>query len=741
MLRQMDNSPSSDFNVPHKILKSVLVVFILLTGLLLRLDALHVWKNSPDLFFTQDQPLLSNLDGYYYLQIAKELKNGTYSTIDKKRGFPDGVGRQPIPSLLPTTIYSFNKLTNISLNWIGVFLPVVLGLSIAIPLYLFGYHLGGFFIAFGSIAIGTHIRYYAIRTAMGRLDTDCLNVSLALICAFLFMRFGISKDVKRYYYLAGGIFCYLVFLWWWDMSAAAATFLGLGPLIIGLIFHFRPKGQERYTSLFSLGIVALLALLLIGYQTVFEVILSAGQQLLYVFKQDSGLFFNISPSISEQQRLSLSQITPLTISNLPVLLCSVIGAVWLFIKHKKVCIYLLPIIIIGSFSTFSAKRFTIFLTPVVALGFAFFFYQFYHFFKQRRLVLVCYGLLIIHLTIHGLMLGTARPAIFHSKTIEGMRKLKQITPKNSAIWSWWDEGHPLIYWSDRSTITCGYIHGGARTYFNAIPLATDNERLAANLMRFYATRGISGIDRFIQSTSSTYQKGVDTLLTLLAGGPENVEETGLRLNLVNQSYFKTTQQLQEFLFPEKSPPVFLFLDSRMIRIQRWIYWFGTWNTTARSGDRTLPTFAFYDIKFDQDLQPINNAFEIDYENGKITVKNIFEKPIKLTETAITKNDQTKLLNYSNVQSQKHLLQMNSQKLARTLSNLKLYSGTGEYVLEVMPQIEHAIIHDQKKADVVINRLFRRKNDFNPQYFQPIDLSQPHYQIWAVTGDRISQKNN
>lgn len=72
---------------------------------------------------------------------------------------------------------------------------------------------------------------------------------------------------------------------------------------------------------------------------------------------------------------------------------------------------------------------------------------------------------------------------------------------------------------------------------------------------------------------------------------------------------------------------------------------------------------------------------------------------------------------------------------------KMYTDSGRYVAELLPEQSQIVLHDRKKADCVVNRLFRRKNDYNPKYFQPVDIQSQDYQVWAVSGDSILPKEN
>src|SRR5690606_32030732 len=59
-------------------------------ALSLRLDNLVRWQELPHAYFVDDAPMLLNVDGYYYLDLARDLAEGNYKPVDLDRVVPDG---------------------------------------------------------------------------------------------------------------------------------------------------------------------------------------------------------------------------------------------------------------------------------------------------------------------------------------------------------------------------------------------------------------------------------------------------------------------------------------------------------------------------------------------------------------------------------------------------------------------------------------------------------------------------
>ena len=141
---------------------------------------------------------------------------------------------------------------------IGV--PPLLGIWLAVPLYLFGRLYGGRMMALVAVCTGLCANYYVYRSNLGWFDTDCLNVTFAFSITYLFIRFGLVNGPRRFVYLAGGGIGYLLFLMWWDQAAQAVTLITLAPLLTVLLLYYRPKGKERWLAVAIA--VALLAMVL-----------------------------------------------------------------------------------------------------------------------------------------------------------------------------------------------------------------------------------------------------------------------------------------------------------------------------------------------------------------------------------------------------------------------------------------------------------------------------------------------
>ena len=144
----------SNFNSIQNFFFKFSTVFLLaiciLAGLLIRSGSLAYLKDSPSTILLQKAPLITNIDGYYYLNNAKHLLNGTYSSHDKLRTYPEGNSLPSFPPLVSLIIASLSYITSLDIRWIGAVLPPFLALTLWWPIFYICKRLGG--IHMGSFA-------------------------------------------------------------------------------------------------------------------------------------------------------------------------------------------------------------------------------------------------------------------------------------------------------------------------------------------------------------------------------------------------------------------------------------------------------------------------------------------------------------------------------------------------------------------------------------------------------------
>ncbi|MBM4309337.1 MAG: hypothetical protein FJ119_00090 [Deltaproteobacteria bacterium] len=691
------------------LLEILAVVCIFALGVFCRLEDLSQWKEKESLAFYDGKPIHTTFDAWFYLSLAQNLIDGTYTQPDEKRGVPHSPLRPEPPPLISVLAAATAKATNVSLCWVGALLPAVLGPLLVVPLYLTGRFYGG--VACGLLAALMSVLYpfYIVRSNVGRFDTDCLILAFSLGAAYLFMRFGLARAPVRYVYVCAGAAVSALFLWWWDQTPAAVAALTGLPLLVALVFYYRPSRRE---GLAFYGILACCAAAVLWYvdpALPLKIIRRLWLELLYITKEQSGDFPNVGKTISEQFVPELDSIIRSTTANVLSFLLAAAGFILLVWRRRAQVLFLLPFIIMSYLAFTTANRFILFMIPLVALGTGYAgtcIWRFLH--RVRPLnACICTGIaLLLAVPLYTKNTETTRMPKEPGFMVQAMYRIREVTPQDAVIWAWWDHGYALTYYARRATINDGSIHGGELTVFNAIPYAAGSFRLAANFMQFYVSRGIPGMRKVYKQFDDRHVCGLQFIQDVLRAGPEAARSIIEQAALTPDNDCKSTEDWLRFFFPGQKRPLYLVCDHLLNRTAYWWYWFGTWDTVARTG--THPRFRAHDqIHFDRETVKGAGGLVIDRATG------------------------TYLQNEQRVPLGR--IDLHARGRTRTLND---YSRSGLH-FEFNRDHRHGAIMDAGIADSVFSRLFIRTQP-DTRYFKPVINSPPYFQLWKVSGDRVEK---
>jgi len=681
------------------------LIIIIIFGMFLRLDHIRYWKAHPNIFFYKSEPLLTTFDGYYYLGLARDLKEGHYTPRDYNRAVPDCPKRPFPPPLLPVLAASVSKVFGISLNWAAVLLPAIVGVLLAIPVFAIGSLFGGSICGLIGAFLCLISFYYFYRSAPGWFDTDFLNVTFTYAVLYCFMMFGLLKEKSRYGYVILGFIFYLMFLWCWDSTPQVVTIISLLPLVIALVLFYRPTKKEG-TIFYSILILALVGVFLWKGLGVIDNIIHAIKTIFgYISKEKTNAFPPMGITVSEQVRPTLNEVIAKTTDSLPLFIAGVLGLLLLFYKNLKKSVFLYLPLGLAVLSLLFAKRFLIFMAPIMGIGAGFLCAFIWDRIKKPKLAKLVVPVVIVALAIPGIKndLNLRLYPRDNTLMIAGMVKAGEVTPKNAVLWAWWDQGYILKYWSRRATISDGTFHGGERAVCNAIPLSTDNFEYAANFMHFYVARGIKGINMLNKALGGDFSKTFAFIKDVLSKPPEVSKDIIAKEHITPTSRYKTVDDWLKFFYPKKARPVYLFLDSRLTRTAYWWFWIGTWNFKRFCGIHPL-YIPFFGVRPQGDIFVGSRGLRLYPADGTLT---FFGGAVSL-----------------------------SYLLFRDFQKERVYEfphKTGFY-FEVFTPTQYGALMRKNIADSVFNQLFIRLKE--QKYFVPVGIATPVYQIWKVVPDKI-----
>ncbi|OPY22761.1 MAG: Oligosaccharyl transferase STT3 subunit [Methanobacterium sp. PtaU1.Bin242] len=156
--------------------------------------------------------------------------------------------------------------------------------------------------------------------------------------------------------------------------------------------------------------------------------------------------------------------------------------------------------------------------------------------------------------------------------------IKNNTPSNTVITSWWDYGHLFAAVADRGVTFDGGTQNSPRAYWVGKALLTSNETLSAGILTMLSTTGDLGpltMDNYTKSTG----KSVEILDKTLG------VDKATALTIMTSQYGLTQEQAQnmvQYTHPDNPTPDVLITSSDMVGKAGWWTYFGNWNFQTNS---------------------------------------------------------------------------------------------------------------------------------------------------------------
>jgi dolichyl-diphosphooligosaccharide--protein glycosyltransferase len=690
----------------------VLLGFIILFAVFLRYENFSVWQKNKAAFQFQGEYQMANFDSYYYLKIAKDLQDGTYTNTQEKRQVPNGVKAPLIPPLISILAASISSITTIPVSTVAIFLPIFLASLLAPLIFLLCIRLHFNKVAALTAALFSIISLtYIIRTRIGVFDTDCLNVVFVLLNSYLFFCFAELKDKKRYLYLTLGILSTLLFYIWWDSAISVVVLSAIIPLFVAFIFFYQTKNRLNKYSILSL--LFLITTYLISDQVIalFNLLLSK-----------TNTVFPNNMSISELDAVSISDFILKTTGNSFIFLCMVIGLIALVWKLKlKVLFFIIPFLLpIAAF--FAGNRFVLFAAPILGLGIGYFVQILFDYKKIIKpsftyVIASIFVVIGIKSNYKKITHGYEKPAAYENKAL--LTALDKLTPDDTNIWTNWDLGYQIQYYLDRGSYADGGFGDGEIYYYTSFPLATENLAVAANFMRFYNKNGIEGM-KVLYNQFSGVESTFKFLRKILALHPSKAEKWFIakqqKGNLPKTSDLTTPKEWIHFIFPKESDDIYLFLHYKMTQTASW---FKQGNSDLKTGKTIgLPLFLALNSLKQNGNQIKNSQINLDTNTG---IANYYNQKRYFQSLSTFNGIETNSKSFSLPSEIKF---QNRQKDSRFVFQWNKRNGFGAAMSKEM-------------ANTTFVKLYLLEE--KSEHFEPVSLNSPQYQVWKVTGNAYDKK--
>ncbi len=683
-------------------------------GFYVRFEDFPEWRKNSEIFFFDDNPVLVNGDGYYYIRLARDLADGHYNAVDAQRWYPDSPPRPSPPPLLSVLTWVLHKILGVSLDWVAILLPVLLAPLLLLPIYgLARIAGGGRIMGLAAALIAVVSEYYVGRTRVGWLDSDCLILTLTVTICYLCIRFARETTASRYVYGAAIVVGYGVFLWWWDTAPEVVSAICLTMFAIALVFFYRPARREGVIFGVSMAGVVFLALLWRGFDAPVSLVRSLMGRLAFVAGGEAGPFPSIVGNIRELEVLGFSQMAKLTSGHSVLFILAVAGFLWWLVTRRMQALLFIVLTLLALLPIRFGNRFLIFQVPIVALGLGFLVDRLWEHRKAWRPASIAALLLILVPFV--LCFHYVTTEVYRSHIDRSLGTIKAVideTPKEATLWTTWWHGYPALYYTRRAVITDGGSLQGQRLVYQNLPLACSDARLAANFMQFWVGNGTVGMERLYDAMNQNHAAALTLLKNVCAAGPNAARiMIGKALTagrLRKSADLSSVEDWLSFFFPKQVPPTYLLLTQDLTESMEW-FRRGTWDPARRRG---MDVFyrPYYGVQLADGNLRGRKGLYVDQEKGTIYENQVdgSSRSHPLTHTLTFTGEKIEVTDFDNEDGLR---------------------------FEWIRPIGFGAAMSPAVAESVFNNLFIRHRSY-PRYFRPVSLNTPYFQIWEVRGESV-----
>ena len=510
----------------HKVSVNCKILIIFLAAYLFGFAARMLWvlwaKDMPEFYFNGEFMLTTN-DAYYYAEGARDMLAGFHQQNDFS----------PFNHPISAIVFYICKIFSFKIESVMFYMSAFLAPLIVLPVILISNEFkvlkAGAVAAFMSVILPG----YFVRTSLGYLDNDMLNVTFALFIIYFLIKLINTRERK--FIILPGVFV-AIYLWWYQSSYAlilSIVFIFLlytlifmrnrlenyqsiffmfisvvslniftkDPLIANKILIFNTAIIAlfyavfcKYKNLLSARILAIFLTLMLAifiYFGGFDFITS--KMGIYVFKgneilSDKFHFINEYNFISEVKSASHLYFIYFMSGNILILLAAIIGYLLLCLKFRPFLLTL-PMLGLGLLSFFSGVRFVMYVTPLVALGFGYFLHFFLNLFDLRNsiknLSFLVFAIAAVAINLDFAYSYRPNTLITHDEAA-ALNDIKKVAKRDDYVLSWWDYGYAIRYFADVKTLNDPGRQGGENNYFVSLALRQD-EAFSARLARVAVT--------------------------------------------------------------------------------------------------------------------------------------------------------------------------------------------------------------------------------------------------------------
>ena len=174
--------------------------------------------------------------------------------------------------------------------------------------------------------------------------------------------------------------------------------------------------------------------------------------------------------------------------------------------------------------------------------------------------------------------ATTNRSLVTDAKCEAMTWIRDNTPENTVLASWWDDGYYLEYQARRRTLSDGGSDSGALSWMMARVLLTDDPKLMRGILRMLNESGTDALD-VLTGAGLAPGEAADLLFRILPMERDGAEEELRKVQKQDHPDIPVAKLLDK-THPADPDPLMLVLNSDMIRIYNSLAYFGFWDPEA-----------------------------------------------------------------------------------------------------------------------------------------------------------------
>jgi len=465
---------------------------------------------------------MMDMDAYYWLKLAQELDEGHLAKgrVDSLKGYPDRVpfALHGEPSLLAYFISLGKHFTGGNYYRSGLLLiPILSGLFV-FPLYFYFNRLG-----FGASAvlgglIGTFSTSYYVRTMVGRVDTDLLNIFFPLLTACFILPMNKEKPWWGNLCLAAGagLTMYL-FTWWYQQPSFILVYLFF--LAFYLFIGRIPWKQ--------IALILLVFLLASGPDYVMQSVHSLRVFLwAYFSPPPTGriVWPNIMNTIIEAKKRGILETLHRLHGFLPLVFAGFAGLFYLYLRRFRKMVPISPLVILGAWSLVGPSRFSMYMAPLIGIGVGVLIELLMNYVGGKvgfRPWLATLSSIVLMFVLFFSTIGYTAydfdsPPIISAPETRAILDIKKIVPEHSAMFTpFWEFGYPLMAIGDFATYHDGGLQGGMRTTLASKAMISSDQKDLVSLLSYLEDTGF----RRLASVLTKNQLSSDQMMNMVFNYP------------------------------------------------------------------------------------------------------------------------------------------------------------------------------------------------------------------------------